>query len=128
VSDDAGGADLGEQFAQALASKDWPTLRALLHDDLDFRAMTPRRHWEASADELIPDVFRAYWFEDHEVIEELVECETRTVGGVSNVRYLLRLAYKEGPHLMEQQAYYRIEEGRIKWLRIMCTGAMPIAQ
>jgi hypothetical protein len=127
VGDERVEVNLGMEFAQALASKDWPTLRALLHDDLDFRAMTPRQMWEAGADDLIQDVFRSHWFEDHEVIEELVECETRTIGDVVNVRYLLRLGYKEGPHLMEQQAYYRSEEGRIKWLRIMCTGAMAVA-
>lgn len=118
--------DLGMMFARALASKDWSTLRSLLHDDLDFRGMTPRQVWEASADELITDVLRAHWFEDDEVIEELVECEVRPVGDCINLRYLLRMLYKEGPHLIEQQAYYRAEDGRIKWLRVMCSGSMPI--
>ena len=118
--------DLGISFARALAAKDWSTLRSLLHDDLDFRGMTPRQVWEAEADDLIPEVLRAHWFEDHEVIEELVECEARPVGNAINVRYLLRLTYDEGPHLMEQQAYYRAEDGRIKWLRIMCSGSMPL--
>ena len=32
----------------------------------------------------------------------------------------------DGEHVVEQQAYYRTEAGRIKWLRIMCSGAMPL--
>ena len=128
VTDRGTDSDLGLAFAQALAAKDWPTLRSLLHDDLDFRAMTPRQSWEAGADDLIPDVFRAHWFEDHEVIEELVECEARTVGNVTNLRYILRMKYEEGPHLMEQQAYFRTDGGHISWLRVMCSGAMPLDQ
>ncbi|HEV2755215.1 MAG TPA: hypothetical protein VG318_05495 [Actinomycetota bacterium] len=123
LRDDEG---LGIPFARALAAKDWATVRSLLSDDLDFRGMTPRQVWEASADELVPKVLRGAWFEDDEPINELVECETRHVGNVENVRYLFRVTYQEGPHLVEQQAYLRAEDGRIKWLRIMCSGGMPI--
>lgn len=118
--------DIGVQFARALAAKDWPALRSLLDDDLDFRGMTPRQVWEASADTLIPDVLRGHWFEEEDVIEELVECETKFVGDVINLRYLFKMLYQEGPHLVEQQAYYRTEAGRIKWLRIMCSGSIPV--
>jgi hypothetical protein len=117
--------NVGAAFAQALAIKDWTSVRSLLADDLDFRGMTPNQIWEASADELETKVLRQ-WFEDDEIMDGLVECDSRTVGNVECVRYLIRVIYVEGPHLVEQQAYFRTENGRINWLRIMCSGSMPI--
>ena len=38
---------LGEEFARAIAAKDADALRRVLHPELEFRAMTPRRFWEA---------------------------------------------------------------------------------
>jgi hypothetical protein len=37
---------LGEDFARAVAAKDHEGVRALLHPDVDFRAMTPSKVWE----------------------------------------------------------------------------------
>jgi hypothetical protein len=39
---------LGEQFARALAAKDFTRVSELLHSEVDFRGMTPRRFWEAT--------------------------------------------------------------------------------
>src|ERR1700745_4348663 len=39
----------GERFARALAAKDTAALRAVLADPIDFQALTPGRHWQASA-------------------------------------------------------------------------------
>ena len=38
----------GERFARALAAKDSGVLCALLADPVDFQALTPGRHWQAS--------------------------------------------------------------------------------
>ena len=37
---------VGEQFARALAAKDFGRVAELLHPEIDFRGMTPRRFWE----------------------------------------------------------------------------------
>ena len=41
-------ATLGAEFAQALAAKDFDRIRDLLHPEVDFKGLTPRRNWEAS--------------------------------------------------------------------------------
>ena len=68
---------LGAEFARALAAKDFGRVKDLLHPEIDFRGLTPRRDWEASdAGTVISDVLRR-WFEDVDVIEALVglECD-----------------------------------------------------
>jgi hypothetical protein len=39
----------GESFARAIAGKDAGALCAVLAETIDFQALTPRRHWQASA-------------------------------------------------------------------------------
>jgi hypothetical protein len=68
---------LGEQFARALAAKDFGRVAELLDPEVDFRGMTPRRFWEASG-------------RDH-----------------------------------ERQAYYSTTDGRISWMRVLCSGFRP---
>ncbi|HEY0447564.1 hypothetical protein [Actinophytocola sp.] len=53
--------DLGTTFATALAAKDAAAVRAVTAPDLDFRAMTPRRFWEAHSHEDLLDVLFANW-------------------------------------------------------------------
>jgi hypothetical protein len=31
----------------------------------------------------------------------------------------------DGPHLVEQQAYYSTPDGRISWMRVLCSGFRP---
>jgi len=31
----------------------------------------------------------------------------------------------DGPHLVEQQAYYSTTDGRISWMRVLCSGFRP---
>ena len=53
---------IGERFAQAVADKDARALEALLTPDTDFRAMTPRRFWEATAAAVVHDIIFGKWF------------------------------------------------------------------
>ena len=101
-------------------------LRALLHHEIDFRAMTPQRVWEADGPD---DVLAAIgtWFEDTDVIEAVEAMETDSFADRQRVGYRLRVLNEDGPHLVEQQAYLSEREGRIGWLRIMCSGYRPIA-
>ena len=63
---------LGRSFAEALAAKDHDRVRSLLHPDLDFHAMTPRRTWDGDVPETL-----SVWFDEGDVIEELVHVEER---------------------------------------------------
>jgi hypothetical protein len=44
---------LGAEFAGALAARDFDRLRSLVHPEIDFRGLTPRRNWEASDPEAV---------------------------------------------------------------------------
>jgi hypothetical protein len=119
----------GEVFARALAAKDADGLRRVLQPELDFRAMTPGKFWEASdADTVIDDIVFGRWFEPTDEIRELIALETDTVGHRHRVGYRLRVKNADGEHVVEQQAYYELQDERISWLRIMCAGYMPVAK
>ena len=114
----------GARFAHALAAKDVAGLRAVLADDVDFRGLTPGRFWEATtAGEVVDKIVLGAWFEPSDDIKEL--CEVTEGGGVadrSHVAYRLRVRNGGGEFLVEQQAYYTAEDGRITWLRVLCSG------
>jgi hypothetical protein len=117
---------LGAEFADAVAAKDHDRVRALLHDDIDFRAMTPSRVWDAAGPD---DILSAIgtWFGDGDVIERLVAVETDSFADRERVGYRLQIRNDDGLHLVEQQAYLAERDGQIGWLRIMCAGYRPIS-
>jgi len=39
---------------------------------------------------------------------------------------LVRLHDADGPRMFEQQAYVRERDGRIGWMRVVCTGKQPL--
>ena len=117
-------ASLGERFAQAMADKDHDGMRRLLHTDLDFQAMTPRRIWDAAG---LDDVMTAFgtWFDDNDIIEEVESLDTDHFADRERVGYRFRVRNADGTHVVEQQAYLSERDGQIGWLRIMCSGYRP---
>jgi hypothetical protein len=119
---------LGERFARALADKDSAGLKALLQPILDFRAMTPSRFWESTdVDEVVDDTILGTWFEPTRRITDLVAVETDRIGSLQRVAYRFTVRRPDGEFTIEQQAYYEVEGGRISWLRVMCTGFVPLS-
>ncbi|HKZ12917.1 MAG TPA: hypothetical protein VJL81_03625 [Solirubrobacterales bacterium] len=119
-------ASLGSSFAAALAAKDFEQIRDLLHPEIEFRALTPRRTWEASdPDEVIGTVLTT-WFEDSDKIEELEQVETDSFADRERVAYRFRVRNPEGLFLVEQQVYLSERDGRIGWMRTLCSGYRPI--
>jgi len=117
---------LGRAFAEALGRKDVTRLKALLHPDVNFKAMTPGRFWEAdSSDEVVDEVLLGAWFERSDEIVEVVSIETDDLSTAERVGYRFRVANLTGRFLVEQQAYLEPRDGRIGWLRIMCAGFRP---
>ena len=116
---------LADSFARAVAAKDADGITELLHPEIDFQAMTPRRVWGAEGPE---DVLAALgiWFSEDDVIEALERIETDEFADRQRVGYRLRIRNPDGLHLVEQQAYLSDRDGRIGWLRIMCSGYRPI--
>jgi hypothetical protein len=118
-------ASLGEQFAHAVSTKDHDAVLRLLHPDLDFQAMTPRRIWEAAEPQDVVGVLQT-WFDDGDAIEQLVGVDTDAFADRQRVGYRLQVRNDDGLHLVEQQAYLSERDGKIGWLRIMCAGYRPI--
>lgn len=116
---------LGEQFAHGLASKDHDRVRLLLHPDLDFRAMTPKRIWEATTPDDVVSALH-HWFDDDDVIESIELLETDSFADRERVGYRLSVRNGDGRNLVEQQAYLSQRDGKIGWLRIMCSGYRPV--
>jgi hypothetical protein len=116
---------LGEDFARSLAAKDHERVRQLLHPELEFRAMTPRRFWEADAPDGVIEALST-WFDDGDVIEGIEVLETDAFADRQRVGYRLRVRNEDGEHLVEQQAYLSERDGQIGWLRIMCAGYRPV--
>ena len=116
---------LGTDFARALAAKDAVAIRELIHPEIDFRALTPNRTWEASdRDELISILLES-WFEADDEIEALESVETDTVADRERVGYRFSVTNPDGRHLVEQQAYLEDRDGKIAWMRVVCSGFRP---
>ena len=117
----------GERFARALAAKDGAALRGLLADPVDFQALTPGRHWQASAPaEVVDEVILGTWFGPGKEIEALESVTGGRLPGREHVSYRLRVTNADGENLVEQQAYYDTDGERITWLRILCSGYRPL--
>jgi hypothetical protein len=121
------GTDLGERFARAIAAKDAPALLDVLHPRVNFRGMTPGRVWETDlASELVDDFIFGNWFGTTDIIESIEGIETDTVGDRARVGYRFRVTNAGGAYAVEQQAYFDVEDDRISWLRILCSGYRAI--
>jgi hypothetical protein len=115
---------LGEEFARAMAAKDQARLRELLHPELDFRAMTPKRIFEGSGPHGLIDA-ATVWFGDDNILE-VESVDVDSFADRARVGYRFRLENGDGEQLVEQQAYLSERDGQIGWLRIMCAGKRPI--
>ncbi len=116
---------LGRAFAEAIAGKDFPRARELFASELDFRALTPRREWQATTPEQLVTEILSHWFEDSDHVEELAAVDTGSVADRERLVYRLHGHNEDGPFVVEQQAYYTVSDGRIDWMRVVCSGYRP---
>ena len=118
-------ASVGERWASAIAAQDRASLTALLSAEVDFRALTPRRAWEGGTPDEVADVVLGAWFDDEVTIDAIDQLTEDQVADTSRVGYRFRATTDDGPHLVEQQAYYRADGDTIGYLRIVCSGYRP---
>ncbi len=117
--------NVGTEFAEALSRKDFARVVELVDPDLDFRGLTPNRTWQSSsAAEFVSEVLEK-WFEEPDVIEEMIGLQAGAFADRDQVAYRFRGHNGDGPFVVEQQAYYTTEAGRINWLRVICSGMRP---
>ena len=116
---------IGERFARALGAKDFEAIRGVLADGVQFRALTPEKLWEEkSAAAVIQHVLRR-WFDEGDHIEAVLDVETGHVAERRfRTRYRFRVRNEGRTFEVDQQAYYDVSDGRIAWLRVLCSGFM----
>jgi hypothetical protein len=117
--------DLGTEWAAALAARDADAVRALLHPEIDFKAVTPGRAWEANDVDGVLAILFDHWIEESDRVEAVERVETDAFLDRRRVGYRFRVACADGPHVFEQQAYYAVRDGRIAWMRAACSGYRP---
>lgn len=115
---------LGATFAKALGRKDFDTVLTLLDSGIDFRGLTPRRLWEATDANAVEEILRQ-WFDDTDVLEEIVSIDADSFADRQRVAYRFRGHNPGGPFVVEQQAYYTERAGRINYMRVLCSGFRP---
>jgi hypothetical protein len=116
---------LGTRFVDALAIRDRDGLTAVLHPEVDFRGMTPNRVWEAGDPGSVLDIVFGSWFEETDELEELLLVEHDAFADREQVRFRFRGRNADGPFVVEQQAYIGERDGRIGWMRLVCSGFRP---
>ena len=121
-------ASLGGAFATALAAKDFDRIRELLHPEVDFRGLTPNRDWQAEDAETVIGTVLRQWFEDSDEIEALLNLETDAFADRERVGYRFRVRNPEGLFEVEQQVYVAERDGRIGWMRSVCSGYRPVEE
>jgi len=116
---------LGRAFVEALGAKDFERLAGLFDSQIDFRGLTPGRVWEATDPSGVVQGVLRHWFEDVDEIEQVLAIETDSFADRQRVGYRLRIRNPDGQFLAEQQAYYTERDGRIRWMRVLCSGFRP---
>lgn len=122
------GTSLGERYARALMAKDWARVEAVLAPDVSFRGLTPGRAWEASgAREAIDTVFTE-WLEPTDEVTDVLDVSEGQVAGRGRVAYRFAVTNPGGRYVCEQTAYYDEADGRIGYLRVLCSGFLPVGE
>jgi hypothetical protein len=115
-------------FVDALVARDLDRAVGLLNAEIDFRAMTPNRVWEAGGAADVEAILRE-WFENpDEEVHGIEATEPVTIEGTVRVGWRVRISDEDGPHVFEQQAYATESDGRVNWMRVMCSGWIPLPE
>ncbi|HEY5143736.1 MAG TPA: nuclear transport factor 2 family protein [Solirubrobacteraceae bacterium] len=112
-------------FVDAIVARDFAGARRLLHPEIDFRAMTPKRIWEADGPEEVEEVLRTWLADPDEDITGVEAVAGATVADTDRAGWRVRGTGPDGAFTFEQQAFLRERDGQVGWLRIMCSGTRP---
>jgi hypothetical protein len=119
---------VGRRFIEAVVAWDEPTVRALLADDVWFRALLVRDVVELH--DAISAMQMLYGWYGSAYETDLVYAVTEPITTRERLTYRVRLRPAWEPrvwHLIEQTGYLRIVDGRISRLDLACTGFHPQA-
>jgi hypothetical protein len=126
---EAPASSLAHRFTAALAAKDAAALRSLFAGEVDFRGLTPGRVWEArTVDALIDEVLLGSWYVPGDVIQRIESVQQGQVGTRTRIGYRLRMDSAGRTYTVEQHAFCDLSDGKITWLRMLCSGLVPVAE
>ncbi len=120
------GAAVARRFLDAIATRDFDGLSAILAADVWMRALLPREIVETHSVADTMEKFRS-WFAPHETLEVLAT-EQRTVEGREFLAYKLLVRPDWAPdvwHVVEQSGYCRVVDDRVTRIDLVCTGFFP---
>ena len=123
-SDDA--ARLGERFARAIPERDPDSLTSVFDPEVDFRGVTPGQAWRATDPAGVAEIVLGSWFEPADHVTQVLDLDVEPFLDRHHLRYRFRVENDDGPHVVEQQAYFTESEGRITRMSIVCSGFRPI--
>ena len=106
---------------QAVSAHDDDALRGLFADDVDFRALTPGRVWEAATPHEVSAVVLDRWFRA-EYSPVLRSTQSGRIGDRSYVSYRIGVTREAAAEELEQHAFLTCVDGRIVWMRVLCSG------
>jgi hypothetical protein len=116
---------LGARLAAAIEVRDREALRNIFATPVQFRAVSPRRFWDAETPSDVADIVLGTWFAENKQITHVSLVEDDTVGDISKITYRMSVATESGPTLIEQVAYYAVQDDRITHVRLVCSGFRP---
>jgi hypothetical protein len=96
----------------------------VLCQDVEFRALTPRRVWEAQSAGETLGILRG-WFDDATIVDDVLGVRTDVIGDRHGVTYRFAGEKRRDRFVIEQHAYYTERAGRIDWMRLLCSGFRP---
>ena len=117
-----GAAALGARFVDALAARDHEALAGVLHPEIDFRGLTPNVAWQASDADTMLEIVLGRWFAPTDRIEAIELVEHDAFADREQLRFRFSGHNADGAFVIEQQAYLAERDGRIGWMRVVCSG------
>ena len=115
---------LGRLFLESLVAQDFDRLVKLFAPQVRFRALLPSRIREEQTVEAAVGWLR-HWFGEADRLQVL-QSAIDQVGDRSYLRYRLRLhSAKSNWEIIEQHAYYAVQDAPIDDLWLLCSGFRP---
>ncbi|MGH8979260.1 MAG: hypothetical protein ACRDV7_14365 [Acidimicrobiia bacterium] len=120
------GAAVARRLLDAIVTRDFDSLRAILAADVWMRALLPREIVETHSAADTTEIFRG-WLAPHDALKVLAT-EQHTVEGREFLSYNLLLRPDWAPdvwHAIEQSGYCRVVNDRVTRIDLVCTGYFP---
>jgi hypothetical protein len=120
------GAAVARRLLNAIVTRDFDGLHAILAADVWMRALLPRELVETHSAAATTEAIRS-WFAPHEALQ-VVSTEQHTVEGREFLAYNLLVRPDWAPdvwHAVEQSGYCRVADDHVTRLDLLCTGFFP---